>query len=78
MGNSPKEQELAKEASKVISLEGSVNELQEKYDKVVEENDFFKQQVKRSQHEIDEARGKVETQQNLQLELVEKRKSYYF
>ena len=72
VGNSPKEQELAKEASKVISLEGSVNQLQEKYDKVVEENDFFKQQVKRSQHEIDEARGKVETQQNLQLELVEK------
>ena len=72
MGNSPKEQELAKEASKVTSLENSLNELEEKYDKVVEENEFFKQQVKRTQHEIDEAKGKVETQQNLQLELVQK------
>jgi len=72
MGNSPKEQELAKEASKVTSLENSLNELKEKYDKVVEENEFFKQQIKRTQHEIDEAKGKVETQQNLQLELVQK------
>ncbi len=76
VGDSPKEQELAKEASKVVALENSVNELQEKYNKVVEENEFFKDQVKRTQHEIDAAKDKVFNQENLQLELVQKENQF--
>jgi len=72
VGNSPKEQELAKEALKVTGLQNSIDESNEKISSLQEENDFLKGQIKRTQHEIDEARGKVETQQNLQLELVEK------
>ena len=72
IGNSPKEQELAKEASKVTGLNNSVTDLQEKYDKAIEENEFFKGQVKRHQHESDELKGKLEHQTELQLELVEK------
>jgi len=76
MGDSPKEQELAKEASRVTALENSLSELQEKYDKVTEENEFFKGQVKRTQHEIDEAKDKVFNQENLQLELVQKENQF--
>jgi len=72
VGDTPKEQQLEKEASQAAVLESSLSAAKLQVAELQEENDFLKNQVKRTQHEIDDARGKVETQQNLQIELVEK------
>ena len=72
VGNTPKEQELEKQASQAAVLESSLTAANLQVAELQKENEFFKNQVKRTQHEIDDARGKVETQQNLQLELVGK------
>ena len=72
VGDTPKEQQLEKQASQAAVLESNLTTANLKVDELQKENEFLKDQVKRTQHEIDDARGKVETQQNLQLELVEK------
>ena len=72
VGNTPKEQELEKQASQAAVLESSLTAANLQVAELQKENEFLKNQVKRTQHEIDDARGKVETQQNLQLELVGK------
>ena len=72
VGDTPKEQQLEKQASQAAVLETNLTTANLKVDELQKENEFLKDQVKRTQHEIDDARGKVETQQNLQLELVEK------
>ena len=72
IGNSPKEQELTKVAGKVEGLSGELQELQGNYDKVVEENEFLKGQVKRTQNEIDEFKGKLEKADDLKVQLLEK------
>lgn len=72
VGDTPKEQQLEKQASQAAVLESNLTAANLKVDELQKENEFLKDQVKRTQHEIDDARGKVETQQNLQLELVEK------
>ena len=58
VGNSPKEQELAKEALKVTGLQNSVDESNAKLSDIQKENDFLKEQVKINQHEKDEFKVK--------------------
>jgi len=72
VGNSPKEQELAKQASKVVILETRNNELNIEVDKLEKEIQFLKEQVKINQHEKDEFKAKLDGADDLKLALVEK------
>ena len=72
VGNTPKEQQLEKQASKVVVLETKNNELNIKVDKLEQENQFLKEQVKINQHEKDEFKGKLEGADDLKVKLAEK------
>tara|TARA_R110002124_G_scaffold47962_2_gene141946 strand:+ start:2721 stop:3710 length:990 start_codon:yes stop_codon:yes gene_type:complete len=72
VGNSPKEQELAKEASKVTSLQNSVDESNAKLSDIRKENEFLKEQVKINQHEKDEFKTKVNALEDVKIQLIEK------
>ena len=72
VGNSPKEQELAKEASKVTILESKMSELSIKNSDLKKENDFLKEQVKINQHEKNEFKVKVNNLDDVKVQLVEK------
>ena len=50
VGNTPKEQQLEKQASKVVVLETRNNELNIELDKLEKEIEFLKEQVKINQH----------------------------
>tara|TARA_R110002020_G_scaffold475704_1_gene711827 strand:- start:207 stop:1205 length:999 start_codon:yes stop_codon:yes gene_type:complete len=75
VGNSPKEQELKKEASKVESLSQNLQDLQIRYDNIFDENEFFKKQVTRHQNDLDITKGKLEDQTDLQKDLINKENS---
>jgi chromosome segregation ATPase len=75
VGDSPKEQELQKEASKVESLSQNLQDLQIRYDNIFNENEFFKKQVTRHQNDLDITKGKLEDQTNLQKDLINKENS---
>ena len=72
VGNTPKEQQLEKQASKVVVLETKNNELNIKVDKLEQENQFLKEQVKINQHEKDEFKGKLDGADELKVQLAEK------
>ena len=72
VGNSPKEQELAKEASKVTILESKLSEVQVNNSELQKENDFLKEQVKINQHEKDEFKTKVNNLEDVKIQLIEK------
>ena len=72
VGNSPKEQELAKEASKVTVLEGKTSELSIKLSKYEEDNNFLKEQIKTLQLEKNELKTKATTAEDLKVQLFEK------
>jgi len=72
VGNSPKEQELAKEASKVTILEGKNSELSIKLSKYEEDNNFLKEQIKTLQLEKNELKTKATTSEDLKVQLFEK------
>jgi len=72
VGNSPKEQELAKEALKVTSLQSSVDESNAKLSDLQKENDFLKEQVKINQHEKDEFKVKANNLEDIKIQLIEK------
>ena len=72
VGNSPKEQELAKEASKVTILESKLSEIQVNNSALQEENNFLKEQVKINQHEKNEFKVKVNNLEDVKIQLVEK------
>ena len=78
VGDSPKEQELQKEASKVESLSQNLQDLQIRYDNIFNENEFFKKQVTRHQNDLDITKGKLEDQTNLQKDLINKENSMGF
>jgi len=72
VGNSPKEQELAKEASKVTILEGKNSELSIKLSKYEEDNNFLKEQIKTLQLEKNELKNKVKAEEDIKMKLYEK------
>ena len=72
VGNSPKEQELAKEASKVTVLEGKNSELSIKLSKYEEDNNFLKEQIKTLQLEKNELKTKATAAEDLKIQLFEK------
>ena len=72
VGNTPKEQQLEKQASKVVVLETKNNELNIKVDKLEQENQVLKEQVKINQLEKDEFKGKLEGADDLKVKLAEK------
>ena len=72
VGNSPKEQELAKEASKATVLEGKNSELSIKLSKYEEDNNFLKEQIKTLQFEKNEFKVKVNDLEDVKIQLVEK------
>jgi len=72
VGNSPKEQQLEKEASKVVVLETKNSELNIEVDKLEQENKFLKEQVKINQHEKDEFKSKLDNAEDLKVELLQK------
>ena len=72
VGNSPKEQELAKEASKVTILEGKNSELSIKNSDLQKENDFLKEQLKINQNEKDEFKTKINDLEDVKVQLVQK------
>ena len=72
VGNTPKEQQLEKQASKVVVLETRNNELNIEVDKLQKEIEFLKEQVKINQHEKDEFKAKLDGADDLKLALAEK------
>ena len=72
VGNTPKEQELEKKASQVVGLETQANQLSVEIDRLEQENEFLKEQVKINQHEKDDLRNKLDGSENLKAELLEK------
>ena len=72
VGNSPKEQQLEKEASKVVVLETKNSQLNIEVDKLEQENKFLKEQVKINQHEKDEFKSKLDNAEDLKVELLQK------
>ena len=72
VGNTPKEQELEKKASQAVVLKTSLDELNIKVDRLEQENEFLKEQVKINQHEKDEFKGKLEGADDLKVKLAEK------
>jgi len=72
MGDSPKEQELAKEASKVTILESRMSEISIKNADLQKENDFLKEQVKINQHEKEEFKAKANQLEDIKAQLVQK------
>ena len=72
VGNTPKEQQLEKQASKVVILETRNNELNIEVDKLQKEIEFLKEQVKINQHEKDEFKAKLDGADDLKLALAEK------
>jgi chromosome segregation ATPase len=71
VGNTPKEQQLEKQASKVVVLETKNSQLNIEVDKLEQENKFLKEQVKINQHEKDEFKSKLDNTDNLKVELVQ-------
>ena len=72
VGNSPKEQQLEKQASQVVVLETKNSELNIKVDKLEQENKFLKEQVKINQHEKDEFKAKVNDLEDIKIKVIEK------
>ena len=72
VGNTPKEQELEKQASQAVVLKTNVDQLKLKVSELEKENDFLKEQVKINQHEKNDLRNKLEGSDNLKAELLEK------
>ena len=72
VGNTPKEQELQKQASHAINLETNLNELKIKMSEMQKENDFLKEQVKINQHEKNEFKAKAADLENVKIQLIEK------
>ena len=72
VGNSPKEQQLEKQASQVVVLETKNSELNIEVDKLEQENKFLKEQVKINQHEKDEFKSKLDNAEDLKVELLQK------
>ena len=59
VGNTPKEQQLEKEASQAAVLESSLTAANVQVAELQKENDFLKEQVKINQHEKDEFKTKA-------------------
>tara|TARA_A100000172_G_scaffold74138_1_gene56013 strand:- start:989 stop:1978 length:990 start_codon:yes stop_codon:yes gene_type:complete len=72
VGNSPKEQQLEKQASQVVVLETKNSELNIKVDKLEQENKFLQEQVKINQHEKDEFKAKANQLEDVKAQLVQK------
>ena len=72
VGNSPKEQQLEKQASQVVVLETKNSELNIKVDKLEQENKFLQEQVKINQHEKDEFKTKANQLEDVKAQLVQK------
>ena len=72
VGNTPKEQELEKQASQAVVLKTSVDELKLKVSELQNENEFLKEQVKINQHEKDEFKTKLDDATELKVKLAEK------
>ena len=72
VGNTPKEQQLEKEASKVVVLETKNSQLNIEVDKLEQENKFLKEQLKINQHEKNEFKGKADKAEDLKVELLQK------
>jgi len=72
VGNTPKEQELEKQASQAAVLESSLTAANLKVDELQKENQFLKEQVKINQHEKDEFKNKLDNAEDLKVELLQK------
>ena len=72
VGNTPKEQELEKQASQAVVLKTGMDELKIKVSDLQKENEFLKEQVKINQHEKDEFKNKLENADDLKVQLLEK------
>ena len=72
VGNTPKEQELEKQASQAVVLKTSVDQLKLKVSELQNENEFLKEQVKINQHEKDEFKSKLDDATELKVKLAEK------
>ena len=72
VGNTPKEQELEKQASQAVVLKTSLDELKLKVSELQKENEFLKEQVKINQHEKDEFKSKLDDATELKVKLAEK------
>ena len=72
VGNTPKEQELEKQASQAVVLKTSVDQLKLKVSELQNENEFLKEQVKINQHEKDEFKTKLDDATELKVKLAEK------
>jgi len=71
VGDTPKEQQLEKEASQAAVLESNLTAANIKVDELQKENDFLKEQVKINQHEKDEFKNKLDNTDNLKVELMQ-------
>ena len=72
VGNTPKEQELEKQASQAAVLESSLTAANLKVNELQKENQFLKEQVKINQHEKDEFKNKLDNAEDLKVELLQK------
>ena len=72
VGNTPKEQELEKQASQAVVLQTNVDELRLKVSELEKENDFLKEQVKINQHEKNEFKAKAASLEDIKVQLIEK------
>ena len=70
VGNTPKEQELEKQASQAVVLKTGMDELKIKVSDLQKENEFLKEQVKINQHEKDEFKNKLENADDLKVQLL--------
>ena len=71
VGDTPKEQQLEKEASQAAVLESNLTAANIKVDELQKENHFLKEQVKINQHEKDEFKNKLDNTDNLKVELMQ-------